>query len=408
MGYTRLGFPKNDNEPQLSPEQTEVRRKTAWILPLGLFLLSIVSTSIAGAAWAGKNPLEVTNWFYGIQYSLLILTFLASHEFGHYFAAKYHGVNATLPYVIPMPPPMLFGTAGAVMRTRSAIMTRKALFDIGVAGPLAGFVVCVAFLIIGFANLPSMEYLYKIHPEYRIFGGAIPEYGLRFGDTILYSIIGKYFASPDGFIPPMNEMYHYPFLCVGWFGLFVTSLNLLPIGQLDGGHIAHAMFGEKQAIMGRTAWVGIVILALGSVMSIIHTKILYDSPDSLYMFFQSLLLPSLNALHNTLPGYYQAWFGWVFWAIILRLFIGIEHPPIDDPEPLGMRRMIVGWLAVAILVVSFSYNGIYDIEPTEENAIPKSVPSRGDMSLLHPTAYLQSSELSQHTYYTTYYALRGR
>jgi hypothetical protein len=105
-------------------------------------------------------------------------------------------------------------------------------------------------------------------------------------------------------------------------------------------------------------------------------------------------LPSLNALHNTLPGYYQAWFGWVFWAIILRLFIGIEHPPIDDPEPLGMRRMLVGWLAVAILVVSFSYNGIYDIEPTEENAIPKSVPSRGDMSLLHPTAYLQSSEIS--------------
>jgi hypothetical protein len=227
--------------------------------------------------------------------------------------------------------------------------------------------------------------LYKIHPEYRIFGGAIPEYGLRFGDTILYSVIGKYFANPDGYLPPMNEMYHYPFLCVGWFGLFVTSLNLLPIGQLDGGHIAHAMFGEKQATIGRIAWWGIVILALGSVMSYVHSKIMYDSPDSLYMFFQSLLLPSLNVLHNTLPGYYQAWGGWVFWAIILRLFIRIEHPPIDDPEPLGLWRMLVGWLAVAILIVSFSYNGIFDIEPTEENAIPKSRPSRGDMIFLQPS-----------------------
>jgi membrane-associated protease RseP (regulator of RpoE activity) len=384
MGYTRIGLPNNDNEQQYAPEYAEARRKSSWVLPLGLFLLTIVSTVMAGVQWYGQNPFEVHNWGFGIQYALLILTFLASHEFGHYFAAKYHRVDATLPYFIPVPF-MLFGTAGAVIRTRTAIMTRKALFDIGVAGPIAGFVVCLGFLVIGFANLPSIEFLYKIHPEYRIFGGALPEYGLRFGDTILYSVIGKYFANPDGFVPPMNEMYHYPFLCVGWFGLFVTSLNLLPIGQLDGGHIAHAMFGEKQATIGRVAWWGITFLALGSVLSYVHSKIMFDSPDSLYMFFQSLLLPSLNALRNALPGYYQAWGGWVFWAIILRLFIRIEHPPIDDPEPLGMRRMLVGWFAVAILIVSFSYNGIFDIEPTEENAIPKSRPSRGDMIFLQPS-----------------------
>jgi membrane-associated protease RseP (regulator of RpoE activity) len=398
MGYTRLGFPNNQNEPtpQYSAEYAEARRKSSWILPLGLFLLTVVSTVMAGAGWAGKNPLEVNNWIYGIQYAFLILTFLASHEFGHYFAAKYHGVDATLPYFIPVPPifiPFGFGTAGAVIRTRTAIMTRKALFDIGVAGPIAGFVVCLAFLVIGFANLPSIEYLYKIHPEYRMFGGAFPEYGLRFGDTILYSVIGKYFANPDGFLPPMNEMYHYPFLCVGWFGLFVTSMNLLPIGQLDGGHIAHAMFGEKQATIGRIAWWGIIVLALGSILSYVHSKIMFDSPDSLYMIFQSLLLPTLNALRSAVPAYYQAWVGWVFWAIILRFFIRIEHPHIDDPEPLGVWRMLVGWVAVVILIVSFSYNGIFDIEPSEENAIPHSKPSRGDM------IFLPYSETSHKTHF---------
>lgn len=383
MGYTRLKSPQ-DNEILLPPGYAEARRKSAWLLPLGLFLLTIISTMMAGAGWAGKNPLEVNNWGYGIQYASLILTFLAMHEFGHYFAAKYHGVDATLPYFIPVPPIFMpFGTAGAVIRTRSVIMSRKALFDIGVAGPIAGFVACVAFLLIGFANLPSIEYLYQIHPEYRMFGGAVPEYGLRFGDTLLYSFLSKIIATnPDTFVPPMNEMYHYPFLCVGWFGLFVTSLNLLPLGQLDGGHIAYAMFGEKQARIGRITWWVIVFLAFGSLLSYVHSKIMFDSPDGLYMFFQSLLLPALNALHSSIPWYYQAWGGWVVWSLLLRIFIGIEHPPIDDPEPLDTRRMLVGWLAAVILIISFSYNGIFEIEPTEENAIPKSRQSRGDMIFL--------------------------
>lgn len=379
MGYTRIS-PSNHDSQMPSP-YNEARRRSSWILPLGLFLLTVISTTMAGTGWVGKNFLEVNNWIYGIQYASLILTFLAAHEFGHYFAAKYHRVDATLPYFIPVPPILMpFGTAGAVIRTRSEIFSRKALFDIGVAGPLAGFVVCVAFLVIGFMTLPSMEYLYQIHPEYRIFGGAIPEYGLRFGDTILYAFLSKICVlDPDTFVPPMNEMYHYPFLCVGWFGLFVTSLNLLPLGQLDGGHISHAMFGEKQAIIGRIVWWGIVILALGAILSYVHSKIVFDSPDALYMFFQSLLLPGLNALHTGLPWYYEAWGGWIFWALILRLFIGIEHPPIDDVEPLGVPRMLVGWVAAAVLIVSFSYNGIFEIEPTEQNAVPKSKPSRGDM-----------------------------
>jgi membrane-associated protease RseP (regulator of RpoE activity) len=385
MGYTSL---KPSEQGQFSPQFEEARRRSGWILPLGLFILTFFSTLMAGAAWAGQNFLEVTTWSYGLQYALLILTFLAAHEFGHYFAAKYHGVDATLPYFIPVPPLFMpFGTAGAVIRTRTAIMNRKALFDIGVSGPLAGFVVCIVFLAIGFMTLPSQDFLLNIHPEYRQFGGAIPDYGLHFGGTMLYSVFERIFANPNGWLPPMNEMYHYPYLCVGWFGLFVTSMNLLPIGQLDGGHIAHAMFSYGQARIGRIVWWGIALMGLGSILSYVHGRIMFDSPDSLYMFFQSLLLPPLNALHSVVPSYYQMWSGWVLWAIILRFFIRIEHPYVDDDEPLDKKRMAVGFLSALVLVVSFCPAGVFDIERTEQNSVPKSTPRKsGEMThhIPHP------------------------
>jgi membrane-associated protease RseP (regulator of RpoE activity) len=380
MGYTSLRPPQQQNFT--SPEYEYARKRSSWVLPLGLFILTFLSTLMAGAAWAGQNFLEITTWITGLQYSVLILTFLAAHEFGHYFAAKYHGVDATLPYFIPVPPLFMpFGTAGAVIRTRSAIMTRKALFDIGVSGPIAGFVVCILFLAIGLMTLPSQEFLLNIHPEYRQFGGAIPDYGLHFGGTLLYSWFERIFANPNGWLPPMNEMYHYPYLCVGWFGLFVTSMNLLPIGQLDGGHIAHAMFSDGQARIGRIAWWFIAVLGLGSLLSYVHGRIIFDSPDSLYTFFQSLLLPPLNALHSIVPAFYQSWSGWVLWAVILRFFIRIEHPYVDDEEPLDKKRMAIGFLAAVILVVSFCPAGVFDIERTEQNTIPKSTPRKsGEMT----------------------------
>jgi membrane-associated protease RseP (regulator of RpoE activity) len=378
MGYTNLQPPQYN----ISPGYEYARRRSSRIMPFGLFALTLISTVMAGTSWAGRDFFEITNWVYGVQYAFLIFTFLAAHEFGHYFAARYHGVDATLPYFIPVPPIVMpFGTAGAVIRTRSPIMTRKALFDIGVAGPIAGFVVCVIFLIIGFATLPSQEFLYDIHPDYRQFGGPIPEYGLHFGSTLLYSALESLFANPSGWLPPMNEMYHYPYLCVGWFGLFVTSMNLLPIGQLDGGHIAHAMFSSGQARIGRVAWWIIALLALGSVLSILHDRILYDSPDALYTFFQSLLLPPLNALHSFFPAYYQAWGGWILWAVILRFFIRIEHPYVDDDKPLDGKRMAIGFLSALILVVSFCPTGIFDVERTEKNSVPKTTPKSVDGKL---------------------------
>ena len=182
-----------------------------------------------------------------MTYSILLLAVLGSHELGHYLAARIHNVESTLPYFLPFPPHyglMPFGTLGAVIRIRSEIRTRRALFDIGVSGPIAGFTTTLVILAIGFATLPNMEYLYGIHPQYRTMT-SLPTGGLTFGSSLGYSIMAFLFAPTGAFVPPMNEIYHYPFLCVGWFGLFLTALNLIPVAQLDGGHILKASIGNR-------------------------------------------------------------------------------------------------------------------------------------------------------------------
>ena len=290
MGYTRL----NDVEEQYVPtNQKAYKPKQRYTLHITLFILTFISTIIAGVSWNGKNFTDVSTWDSGLTYAALIMLFISAHEFGHYFAARYHGVDATLPFYIPMPAPFLmpFGTMGAVIRTRSPIKNRKVLFDIGVSGPLAGFVVSLAVLVYGFLSLPGKEYLYDIHPEYlSLFGGDIPHFGLTFGDTLLYSFLANVFANPYGFLPPMNEIYHYPFLCVGWFGLFVTSLNLLPVGQLDGGHITYAMFGKKQGIVSRIVVAVMVAIGLFAVLGELRSYLEIDNPDSLFSFLQSIVI----------------------------------------------------------------------------------------------------------------------
>ena len=146
------------------------------LLHAGLFLVTFFTTTVAGVFWLNKDGFDLTNFLYGLPYSVSILAMLASHEFGHYFAAKYHGVKTTLPYFIPIPPFLLnpFGTMGAVIRIRSPIQTKKALFDIGIAGPIAGLVVTLIVLAYGLMTLPGKEYLYNIHPEYAL-NGQIPK-----------------------------------------------------------------------------------------------------------------------------------------------------------------------------------------------------------------------------------------
>jgi membrane-associated protease RseP (regulator of RpoE activity) len=257
----------------------------------------------------------------------LILFVLSCHEFGHYFAAKIHKVKVTLPYYIPFPFLFLnpFGTMGAVIRMKSPSRTRKALFDIGIAGPVAGFVASLAILIYGMTHLPPFEYIYKIHPEYQAAG--IPTEGFSFGPTLMYWGLGKLLtSSPDVFMPPMNEMYHYPFLCVGWFGLLVTALNLLPVGQLDGGHITYALLGNKHKIVARIFFA--IVLGLGFV--------------GLLPFFGVNLFAEYGL------------FNWLVWAMLIFFVIKVDHPPINDPEPLGLGRTIWGLFALFMFISSFT------------------------------------------------------
>jgi len=307
------------------------KHKENYPLHIGLFLITFVTTTIAGVEWTTgtMGPYEFEILAKGLPYSLSILFMLGVHEFGHYFAALYHKVKATLPYFIPFPPIpgfFHFGTLGAVIKTRTPVSNNKAMFDIGVAGPIAGFVACLILLVYGFLNLPGEEYILQIHPDY-----FTPEYGegalsLEFGDTILFAALRELLTSPDQFVPPMSEIYHYPFLCVGWFGLFVTAMNMIPVGQLDGGHIVYSMFGEK-----------------------IHEVIASISMLFLFVFGSLGLFSSLMDLENSI-----GWTGWLFWGFILYFFIKVKHPPVQNFEKLSNGRMILGYVSLIVLLLSFS------------------------------------------------------
>ncbi|MDZ4745668.1 MAG: site-2 protease family protein [bacterium] len=348
MGYAPA--PDDDKVPK--------RRMPIWV-NAGLFLLTLLSTTIAGAAWVGVNPYEITNWGHGITYAVLLMTFLSAHEFGHYIAARRHGVDASLPFFIPVPPMLLpFGTMGALIRLRSRIPTRAALFDIGVSGPLAGFVVCLFILVIGFQTLPPIDYLNAIHPE------GLSSGGMYFGDTVLFSFMRNVFTSNSGtgFMPPMNEIYHYPFLCVGWFGLFVTALNMLPFGQLDGGHVLYALTGRVQHVVGRVGWWLLFTMGFLSLLGEFGLFLAQPSPSGFVNALQnSIGGPLLSAIHMA-PWLFEFGTNWLLWAVLVRFLIGVYHPPIEDETPLSAGRQIVGWLSIIILVLSFSPNSVYFVQ----------------------------------------------
>ncbi len=330
-----------------------------------LFAFTFITCLIAGTYWANQDYSEVMNWHYGITYTVLILTFLSAHEFGHFIAARIHKVDATLPYYIPFPIPFVlnFGTLGAVIKIRDRINSKKALFDIGVAGPIAGFVAATGFLIYGLMTLPGVEYIYNIHPEYLLHNrGMIPDKGLHFGDTAYFSMLAYFFKNPEGFLPPMNEIYHYPFLNVGWFGLFVTTLNMLPMGQLDGGHITYAMFGSKQRLISRAVWWTLMVIGLLSLVTMAYDLLQMEYENTFVNQLKDFFLPVLTYLKSNCGILFSGWSGWMFWALIAKFFIKLDHPPIDTGAKLNKLRMVIGWLSLIILFLSFSYRGVFFIE----------------------------------------------
>ncbi len=295
-------------------------------LHAALFAATFFTTAVAGVAWLNIDPFEVSNFAAGIPYAAALLFILATHEFGHYFASRIHGVDATLPYFIPFPtlPGFLnFGTLGAVIKTQTPVPTRRAMFDIGAAGPIAGFVASLLVLVYGFTHLPGKEFILAIHPDY--FTQPAGGMELRFGTSIMYEALSLLLTNPaNEFVPPMSEMYHYPFLCTGWFGLFITAMNLFPIGQLDGGHVAYAMFGHAHKTIARTAFGLLVAIGLMGFLPAVGFEIHFG------------------------------WTGWLFWAAVLFFVIKLNHPPVADEEPLDHTRMRIGWLTWCIFAVSFA------------------------------------------------------
>ena len=270
-------------------------KATNWTLHLGLFLATIGTTLLVGALREGGDPFySIADLRLGIPFSTAVLLILLVHELGHYFAARRHGMDVTLPFFIPMLPPFPFGTMGALIKMRSAIISRRMLLDIGAAGPIAGF--CVA--------LPLT--VYGLH------GSSWGESSMQFfttGGSLLFNWLANIIIGPapqDGLVLQLSSV-----AFAGWIGFFVTAMNLVPLGQLDGGHIAYALFGKH------------------------HRKIAYG-------VFLSLL-----AL-----GY--LWSGWFFWAFIILFFIKLRHPPvIDETIKLGPGRILIGLITLAIFILTF-------------------------------------------------------
>lgn len=228
----------------------------------------------------------------GLPFALCLLGILLAHELGHFLACLHYRVDASLPYFIPAP--TLIGTLGAFIRIRSPILSKRILFDIGVAGPLAGFALLLPILAIGLAYskvIPGIAYRGDL-----IFG--VPPV-LQLLERLIFPGV------------PATDIYLHPVARAAWVGVFATALNLLPIGQLDGGHILYSLVGEKHRMLSRVF-----------VAALVPIGIFY-------------------------------WYGWLFWAGLL-FFFGMRHPAIYDSSALDLERRKLGWLALVVFLLSFT------------------------------------------------------
>jgi len=291
----RLPQDRSWDEPW--PPPLEVRQppepRRRWKLPLVLYLLTFGTTFLAA----------------GPVYSLAVMTILTFHELGHFFQSLRYRVPASFPYFIPLPLPPL-GTMGAVIAMPARISHAKALFDIAITGPLAGLVPTVVFTAVGL-QLSSVEPLES--------AGI----GLQLGSPLLFDWIAQVIW---GAVPEGHTLVLHPLAFAGWVGFLITALNLVPIGQLDGGHILYSLLGRRAHAVAK-------ILLLGAIVAVVA------------------------------GGYWT----WVL-MLLLLIWMGPKHPPTgDDSMPLGRVRVVLGWLTLAFVIVGFT--------PTPIVAVPELPPA---------------------------------
>lgn len=357
------------------------------VIQIVLFVVTFICTTLAGAEWTyGKSvfmPGYTWNDFYsGFHFSVPFLLILTVHEFGHYFVARYHKVKVTLPYYIPMPPfQFSIGTMGAVIRLKSKVHSKKQNFDIGLAGPLAGFVMALIVLFYGFTNLPEPEYIFQIHPEYEQYGLDYADYvydnlpkgilNVTIGKNLLFMFFETFVGDPAR-IPNPHEIIHYPYLFAGFLSLVFTCLNLLPIGQLDGGHVVYGLFGFRIHKIIATvsffvlllyAGIGVIDLTQdfddlilwigGSIVFLYMSLYAFGLPQRDTLMYALLILALVLVVTWAFPTA-QGYSGWLLYIFILGRFIGIQYPPAEIEEPLDNKRIILGWLTLIIFVITFS------------------------------------------------------
>ncbi len=273
----------------------EVKR-SSW-LNVVLFLLTLGTTTWVGAAYQGINLWNDPGRFgAGLPYALGLMLILGAHELGHYFTARAHNMKVTLPYFIPVP--FALGTFGAFIQIKSRTKDRRALFDVGISGPLAGLVFAIPALIIG------LHYS-TVLPATNV--ATMTQRGSDVGSSVLFALLAK--LSFGSQLVEGHNVLMSPLAFAGWLGILVTALNLLPIGQLDGGHVAHALFGRRKAeTIGMVALFALFLLAL------------------------------------------FVWSGLLIWAIIVFFIAGIKSaPPLNDFSKLDSRRVALGAFAFVLL-----------------------------------------------------------
>ena len=310
-----LAYPKAAARPQAGRLPGALRRWLKRHIHLLLFTATLVSTLFVGAYSVvdfylfqhGGFPVHLRNpvnailfpafLFPTLAYTAAMLGFLTAHEMGHYFLCRRNGLDASLPYYLPNP--LIFGTFGAVIRIRSQIRNKRALFDVGAAGPLTGIAVALPVLVIGTAMSATVP------PESVAGSDAF----WTLGQPLFQQGVNAVFFNSESDISVIMS----PLAMVGWFGLLVTALNLLPVSQLDGGHILYAVFGKRHHIISML--VVVIMIATGLI---------------------------------------TRYFGWLFWALLVAL-LGLRHPPLAEEDvKLDKPRLVLAVVTLLVFIGSFN------------------------------------------------------
>jgi membrane-associated protease RseP (regulator of RpoE activity) len=263
-----------------------------------LLLATVATTILAGAIQQGVNPLKDPWLVYkGIPFSFTLLLILGTHEMGHYLVSRRHHLDVTLPFFIPAPPiPFIIGTFGAFIRIRSPIMDKRALVDVGCSGPLTGVLVSIPIILVGL-KLSTVSLMPGTGGE------------LVLGEPLLFQFLSWLVLGP---LTPEHQVLLHPVAFAGWIGLLVTALNLLPVGQLDGGHVAYALFPEYHRSV-----------SLGCLGLLVICGLVF-------------------------------WEGWLVWALLLSL-LGFRHPrPLYDWVPLNGSRRALGIITILVFLLTFT------------------------------------------------------